>query len=65
MPLINTPFKRITIDLIGLIKPKSSEGPQYILAFMDYATRYPEAIALEETTAIEIAQHLMTVFKRV
>ena len=38
MPLIDTPFKRISIDLIGPIKPKSSEGHQYILTVIDYAT---------------------------
>ena len=65
MPLIDTPFKRISIDLIGPIKPKSSEGHQYILTVMDYATRYPEAMALKESTAKEIAQALMTVFSRV
>ena len=32
---------------------------------MDYATRYPEAIALKESTAKEIARTLMTVFSSV
>ena len=32
MPLIDTPFKRISIDLFGPIEPKSSEGHQYILS---------------------------------
>ena len=58
MPRIDAPFKRISIDLIGPIKPKSSEGHQYILTVIYYATRYPEAIALKESTAKEIAQAL-------
>ena len=65
MPLIDTPFKQILIDLIGPMKPKSSEGHQYILTVMDYPTRYPEAIALKESSAKEIAQALMTVFSGV
>ena len=64
MPLVDAPFKRISIDLIGPIKPKSSEGHQYILTIMDYATRYQEAIALKESTAKEIAHALMAVFSR-
>ena len=61
-PLIDVPFKRITIDLIGPIKPKSSEGYQYVLTIMDYATRCPEA---KGSTAKEIADALITVFSRV
>ena len=65
MPLIDTPFNRVAIDIIGPINPKSSEGHQFILTVMDYATRYPEAIALKKSTAKEIAEALMTVFSRV
>ena len=35
MPLIDTPFNRVAIDLIGPINPKSSEGHQFILTVMD------------------------------
>ena len=41
--LIDTPIKRISIYLIGPIKPKSGEGHQYILTVMGYATGDPEA----------------------
>ena len=64
-PLIDVPFKRIAIDLIGPIKPKSSEGYHYVLTIMDYATRYPEAIPLKRSTAKKIADALITVFSRV
>ena len=39
MPIIDTPFKRIAIDLIGPIKPASNKGHRYILTIIDYATR--------------------------
>lgn len=43
MPIIDTTFKHITMNLVGT---RSSWGFQYILVLMDYATRYPEVIAL-------------------
>ena len=64
-PLVDVPFKRIAIDLIGPMKPKSEEGHQYVLTIMDYATRYPEAIPLKGCRAKEIAEALVTVFSRV
>ena len=31
MPLIDKPFKRVAIDLVGPISPPSEEGHRYIL----------------------------------
>ena len=64
-PLIDVPFKRIGIDLIGPIKPKSAGGHQYVLTIMDYAVRYIEAIPIKGYTAKEIAEALVSVFSRV
>ncbi|XP_038049737.1 uncharacterized protein LOC119723244 [Patiria miniata] len=41
MPLIDTPFKRIAVDLVGPIHPITDRGNRYILVVVDYATRYP------------------------
>ena len=49
MPVIGTPFHKISMDLIGPISPSSERGNRYILTVIDYATRYPEAIALPST----------------
>ena len=46
MPLIDEPLKRIAMDLVGPIYPASESGKRFILTVMDYATRYPEAVAL-------------------
>ena len=46
MPLIDTPFSKVAIDLIGPIHPITDEGHRFILTLVDYATRYPEAVAL-------------------
>ena len=48
MPLINTPFKRVAVDIVGPIAPPSEAGHRYILTLVDYATRYPEAVPLKK-----------------
>jgi len=35
--------------LVGPLTPSSSSGKRYILTLVDYATRYPEAVALSES----------------
>jgi len=44
MPIIDIPFKRVAIDIVGEIFPASSHGHCYILTLVDYATRYAEAL---------------------
>ena len=64
MPLIQKPFTRIAMDLIGPL-PKTKRGNQFILTICDYATRYPEAIPLSSTEAPKIAKELILLFSRV
>ena len=47
MPIIDTPFDRVAVDLVGPIFPPTERGNKYILTMMDYATRYPEAVPLK------------------
>ena len=39
MPLIDQPFKRVAINLVGPIAPTSDKGLRYILTLVDYPTR--------------------------
>ncbi|KAG6930517.1 retrotransposable element, partial [Chelydra serpentina] len=64
MPLVETPFERVAMDLVGPLQ-KSLAGFQYILVMVDYATRFPEAIPLQSITARTIAGQLVKVFARV
>ena len=64
LPIIEVPFERIAMDLIGPV-PKSARGHQHILVVLDYATRYPEAVPLRHTSAKLIAKELMEMFSRV
>ena len=64
MPLIGTPFDRVAIDLVGPIKPPSSQGHQYILTLIDIATRYPEAVALKDISTNSVIEALLSIFSR-
>ena len=50
LPVMEEPFKRIALDVVGPL-PQSRRGHQYILVVCDYATRYPEAMALWKVDA--------------
>ena len=65
MPLIDSPFKRVAVDLVGPIAPVTDRGNRYILTMVDYATRYPEATALKSIEAETVVEALVTMFSRV
>ena len=61
MPLIVRPFQQIAMDLIGPL-PRTECGNRFVLTICDYATRYPETIALPSRAAHRIAKELVGVF---
>ena len=61
LPIMDEPFKRIAIDIVGPL-PRSSSGKRYILVICDYATRYPEAVALRSIDANAVAEELLGYF---
>ena len=65
MPLIDQPFKRVAIDLVGPIAPASDTEHRYILTLVDYATRYPEAVPMKNIGAETIAEALLDMYSRV
>uniref|UniRef100_A0A3B3Q5E6 Integrase catalytic domain-containing protein n=1 Tax=Paramormyrops kingsleyae TaxID=1676925 RepID=A0A3B3Q5E6_9TELE len=64
MPIIEVPFLRIAMDIIGPLE-RTHSGYRYILVVCDYATRYPEAFPLRRITAQSIAQALLQLISRV
>ena len=46
IPIVDVPFHRVEVDLIGPITPVSDNGNRYILTIVDFVTKYPEAVAL-------------------
>jgi len=65
MPIIDTPFGRVAVDLMGPIEPMSERGHRYTLTVVDYATRYPEAVALKNITTETVAEALVEIYSRV
>ena len=64
MPLIDLPFDRVAVDLVGPIFPCSERGHRYILVLVDYATRYPEAVPMKSIEAERVAEELVVMFSR-
>ena len=64
VPLIETPFQRVAIDLVGPIHPMTERGHRYILVLVDYATRYPEAVPLKRIDAEAVAEALLGMYSR-
>ena len=64
MLLIDMPFKRVAIDLLGLISPPGEEGHQYILILVEYATRCSEAVPLKNIGTETVAEVLVDILSR-
>ena len=51
---VGGPFHRVAVDVLQL--PKTVNGNQYVIVFMDYLTKWPEAFAAADQTAETIAR---------
>ena len=65
LPLIDTPFKRVAVDTVGPLEPRSERKFRYIITLIDYATRYPEAVALPGIETERVAEALVEMFSRI
>ena len=65
LPIIEEPFSRVAVDIVGPLPKPSPSGKIYILTVVDYATRYPKAIALTNIHAETVAEALMKILSRV
>ena len=64
IPIIEKPFQRIAMDIVGPL-PKSSQGNRFILVICDYATRYLKAVAMPSVEATRVAPELIKLFAQV
>ena len=62
VPLISEPWSRVAIDIVGPLPVCPKSGNRFILTCMDLATHCPEAIALKQHTAEEVANALSQIF---
>ncbi|XP_063813536.1 uncharacterized protein LOC135053191, partial [Pseudophryne corroboree] len=65
LPIVGEPFQRVAVDIVSPLPVPSRSGKRYILTVVDYATRYPEAVALSAITAEKVADALLGIFSRV
>ena len=65
MPIIETPYSRISMDIVGPMNPMSARGHKYILTVIDWATGFPEAVPLKTIDSISVAEALLALFSRV
>jgi len=65
MSIIETSFDIVAVDLVEPIFPATERGNRYILTIIDYATRYPQAVALKDIQAETMAEALVNMFTRV
>ena len=61
--VVSVPSERVCIDLVGPF-PKAKGGFEYLLTYVDAATRWPEAIPLRKTTSGIIISQLKSIFSR-
>ncbi|KAJ8395432.1 hypothetical protein AAFF_G00031660 [Aldrovandia affinis] len=64
LPLIEVPFEKINVDLMGPTRGESAEGYRFVLVIVDCASLYPEAVPLRNVSAKIIADALLQVFSR-
>jgi hypothetical protein len=65
MPVVTEPWSTCSIDIVGPLPACKATGNRFILTVMDLCTHYPEAIALKQHTARDVALALAEVFSRV
>ena len=66
MPIIDEPFKHVSVDLIGHVAPVSQHGnKKNFFTVLDFRTRYPEAVALPKIETERVAEALFEIFSRV
>jgi len=59
LPVIQNPFSRLAIDIVGPLSTCEKSGNRFILTVMDLATRYSLAFPLRQHTAVEVAKALI------
>lgn len=64
MTKTTTSFHRVAIDLVGSYNPPSTRRNRYTLTMVDDGTRWSEAVALKDISAIAIAEALLDMFSR-
>ena len=54
----------VAVDIVGPITPATDRGKRYILTVVDYASRYPDAVALANIDTETVAEALLDIYSR-
>ena len=63
LPVISEPSSRIAMDIFGPLN-RTKKGNRYILVVIDYATKWPEAYAIPNTTSETVISCLLDLTSR-
>ena len=63
VPVVGEPFYKVGIDLVGPLE-KTTSGKRFILTYVCYSTRYPEAVALANMNTESVAEALISIFSK-
>ncbi|GBO39193.1 hypothetical protein AVEN_80366-1 [Araneus ventricosus] len=55
---VGTPFERMALDILGPF-PVTTKGNRYALVLMDYFTKWPEAIPIQDQETLTVAEELV------
>ncbi|GBM33355.1 Retrovirus-related Pol polyprotein from transposon 412 [Araneus ventricosus] len=55
---VGAPFERMSLDILGHF-PVTTKGDRYVLALMDYFTKWPEAIPIQDQKASTVGEELV------
>ena len=61
MPLIDVPFAKVAIDLIGPLAPATDRKHRWVLTLIDCAILYTKAVALTSTTTDAVADAFISI----
>ena len=61
--MVTVPSERVCVDLVGPF-PMAKGGFQFLLTYIDMATRWPEAVPLRKTTTRVVIDQLRAIFCR-
>jgi len=64
MPLVETPYSTICVNLVGPLSPPS-EGHRFILTAIDLCTRFPDEVPLDDIHTSTVAEALIGIFSSV
>ena len=64
LPIVDSPFERIAMDIVGPL-PQSCSGNRFVLVVCDYSARWPEAVPLKPIDVGHVAEELTVLFSRV